>query len=303
LAVLFVLTSAQLATAAKAAKAAKTGKAKGPAPVAKDADVKEFKGEFTWGMTPPQVMEKLNTKIDASYKDTIEKYRTDPARSDKVRDQIKAEKNAVAKSYVKFDGTNAAWGTSIIDEEFVPNNGESMLVYRENKSKRYFFFSGESLYKMYVAFDKEVVAGKSFMQFGDLMQQKYGKAQAVYREVSLHGMKDKVLDAYQWRSAQGDGLRLVDRSKFYDVYCLVIYDQNVADRQSEVRKTQAAAVPKGSFVDSVISDKASDRDENDNVVDRITGKEVLKPGERRGGQQNIKVQSPSKDKEMNSEER
>jgi hypothetical protein len=52
-------------------------------------------------------------------------------------------------------------------------------------------------------------------------------------------------------------------------------------------------VPKGSFVDSVISDKPNDRDENDNVVDRITGKEVLKPGERRGGQQNIKVPSPT----------
>lgn len=302
LAVLFVLTTAHAAQAAKA----KAAKAKGPAPVAKDADVKEFKGEFTWGMTPPQVIEKLNAKIDASYKDTVEKYKTDPTRSDKVRDQIKGEKNTVAKSYVKFDGTNPAWSTSIIDEEFVPNNGESMLVYRDDKSKskRYFFFSGEALYKMYVAFDKEVVAGKSFMQFGDLMQQKYGKAQTVYREVALHGMKDKILDSYQWRSAQGDGLRLVDRSKFYDVYCLVIYDHNVADRQAEVRKAQAAAVPKGSFVDSVISDKASDRDENDNVVDRITGKEVLKPGERRGGQQNIKVQSPGAgSKEMNSEDR
>jgi hypothetical protein len=133
------------------------------------------------------------------------------------------------------------------------------------------------------------------------MQQKYGKAQMVYRDVAMHGMKDKILDSYQWRSAQGDGLRLVDRSKFYDVYCLVIYDHNIADRQAEVRKAQAAAVPKGSFVDSVITDKPSDRDENDNVVDRITGKEVLKPGDRRGGNQNIKVQSPTK--EMNAEDR
>jgi hypothetical protein len=133
------------------------------------------------------------------------------------------------------------------------------------------------------------------------MQQKYGKAQPVYRETSLHGMKDKVLDAYQWRSAQGDGLRLVDRSKFYDVYCLVIYDHNVADRQAEARKSRAASVPKGSFVDTIITDKPNDRDENDNVVDRITGKEVLKPGERRGGQQNIKVQSPTH--EMDTEDR
>jgi hypothetical protein len=220
-----------------------------------------------------------------------------------TRRQIKADKDQIAKSLVKFDGQNAAWATSIIDEEFLPNNSESMLVQREDKSKRYFFFSGESLYKMYIAFDKEVVQGKSFTQFGEMMQQKFGKAQPVYRDVAMHGgAKDKVLDAYQWRSAQGDGLRLVDRSRFYDVYCLVIYDQAVAERQAEIRKSRAASVPKGSFVDSVISDKPSERDENDNVVDRITGKEVLKPGDRRGGaQQNIKVPSPTR--EMNTEER
>ena len=310
LAVLFVLTSADFAAAkgaAKAAKAAKAPKSKGPAPVAKDADVKEFKGEFTWGMSPQQVLEKLYAKIDASYKDKVEKVRSDPAKSDALRRQIKAEKDAVAKSMVKFDGQaqTVAWSTSIIDEEFLPNNAESMLVFREEKSRRYFFFAGDALFKMFVAFDKEVIAGKSFAQFGDLMQQKYGKAQAVYREVVNHGVKEKVLDTYQWRSPQGDGLRLVDRSKFYDVYCLVIYDHNVSDRQAEVRKSRAAAVPKGSFVDSVISDKPADRDENDNVIDRITGKETLKPGERRGPQQNIKVPSPTAAPagEMGAEER
>jgi hypothetical protein len=144
-----------------------------------------------------------------------------------------------------------------------------------------------------VAFDKDVVAGKSFQEFGEMMQQKYGKAQVVYRDVVLHGAKNKVLDSYQWRSAEGDGLRLVDRSKFYDVYCLVIYDHAVADKQAEVKKERSAQTPKGSVVDNVIDTKPSDRDENDNVIDRITGKDVGKPGENRGGNQNIKVPSPT----------
>jgi hypothetical protein len=88
------------------------------------------------------------------------------------------------------------------------------------------------------------------------------------------------------------------------VYCLVIYDQAVAERQAEVKKNRASQSPKGSFVDSVIDDKPNDRDENDNVIDRITGKDVLKPGERRGGNQNIKVQSPtSGGTEMKAEDR
>jgi hypothetical protein len=291
LAMVLVATTAPLAQAAKGGK--KAEKVKGPAPVAKAAEINEFKGEFKWGMTPQAVMEKLNAKIDVSYKDQVEKYRMDPAKSDSVRRQIKTEKDRVTKSLVKFDGQKGGWDVSIIDDEFVQGNGESMLYYKEPKSTRYFFFSGESLYKMFVAFDKDVVAGKSFEAFGNMMQTKYGKAQLVHREVVLHGMKNKLLDSFQWRSAEGDGLRLVDRSKFYDVYCLVIYDHAVADRQAEVKKTKAAEMPKGSFVDSVI-EKASDRDENDNVVDRITGKDVLKPGERRGGNQNIKVESPGK---------
>jgi len=285
-----VASTAQLAFAKGGKKA--PAAPKGPAPVAKAAEINELKGEFKWGMSAAQVMEKLNAKIDASFKDQVEKHRLDPRMSDKVRDQIKSEKTKVAKSLTKFEGHKGGWDVSIIDAEFVQNNGESMIQYKEPKSTRYFFFQGESLYKMYVAFDKDVVAGKSFGEFGDMMQQKYGKAQPVYRDVGLAGAKSKVLDYLQWRSAEGDGLRLVDRSKFYDVYCLVIYDQSVAERQAEVKKSNAEKMPKGSFVDSVI-EKSSDRDENDNVVDRITGKDVLKPGDNRGGNKNIKVPSPA----------
>jgi len=46
------------------------------------------------------------------------------------------------------------------------------------------------------------------------------------------------------------------------------------------------------MIDNVITGKESDRDENDNVIDRITGKEVFKPGDRRAAQQNIVVPSP-----------
>jgi hypothetical protein len=133
---------------------------------------------------------------------------------------------------------------SIIDEEFVPNNGESMLVYQENKQKRYFFFNGESLFKMFIAFDKEVVAGQELhgIRRDDAGEVRQGPAGLSH--VVLHGMKDQVLDTYQWRSSEGDGLRLVDRSKFYDVYCLVIYDRSVADRQAEVKKSNAPRCPR-----------------------------------------------------------
>jgi len=300
-----VLTAAQTAAAKGGKKSVE--KSRGPAPVASAKAIGEFKGEYKWGMTVQQVVDKLGAKIEEGYKERLEKIRNDPGKIDQIRREMKADKDRIKKSLVKFEGAKGGWDVSIIDQEIAQNNGESMLVYKEPKSTRYFFFSGDSLYKMFVAFDKDVVAGKSFVEFGDMMQKVYGKAQPVYREVAMHGMRDRQLDSLLWRSAEGDGLRLVDRSKFYDVYCLVIYDSSTEERNAEVRRRRAdTRITTGSFVDGVISDKLTDRDENDNVIDRITGKEVLKPGERRGPQQNIKVPSPtgkSGGGEMKSEDR
>jgi hypothetical protein len=302
LAAIFVLTTAHAATAAKAKGGGKRVKGEKVAPLASSKAISDFKGEFKWGMAPSGVLEKLNAKIEAGYKERIEAARSDPAKSDQIRREIKNDKDRVAKSQVKFDGAKGAWDVSIIDAEFLRNNGESMLIYKEPKSTRYFFFSGDALYKMFVAFDKDVVAGKSFEDFGKIMQTSYGKAQPVYRDMAMPGGgKQKVLDSYLWRSTEGDGLRLVDRSKFYDVYCLVIYDNAVEQRQNDARRNLEASQPKGSFVDGIITDKPNERDENDNVVDRITGKDVLKPGDKRGGGQNIKVPSPTG--EMKGEEK
>ena len=291
LAFLFVLASAQSALAKKA-KGVKKGRG-GPAPLASSKAIAEFKGNYTWGMTQAQVLEKIFARIDEAYKERKEKVVADPMKSDQVREEIKREKDRVTKSVVKFDGTKTGWDVSIIDKEFLQNNNESMFILKEPKSTRYFFFANDALYKMFVAFDKDVLAGKTFEQFGAMMMAKYGKAQPVYvdRQVAP-GVKERVLDHYLWRSEYGDGLRLVDRSAFYDVYCLVIYDNAVAHRQDEIRKNLEAQNPKESFVDSVFT-KEIDRDENDNVVDRLTGKDVLKPGERRGGNQNIVVPSTS----------
>jgi hypothetical protein len=244
-------------------------------------------------MNQAQVMEKIFAKIEASYKARKDEAIKDPMRTDMLRNEILADQERIKKSIVRFDGTKSGWDVSIIDKEFLQNNGESMLVNKEAKQTRYFFFMNDALYKMFVAFDKEVLEGKNFEEFGKLIQAKYGKALPVYVDKQIApGMKERVLDSYLWRSTQGDGLRLVDRSAFYDVYCLVIYDSAVAEKQEAARKAKIAAEPKGSFVDSVVSQQPSERDENDNVIDRITGKEVLKPGDRRGGQ-NIVVPSPA----------
>ena len=293
-AALFVLMAAQQAMAAKAAKSkAKEDKPRGPAPVAKADAISEIRGDYKWAMTPQQVIEKVNARIEAGYKDRIAKTAAEPAKNDKLRKQMHDETAVIKKNVVKFDGPKGPWDVSIIDQEIVQGQGQSMLYMKEPKSTRYFFFDHDSLYKMFLAFDKEMLEGKKFKDFGAAMQGKFGKAQEVYvtRNDSV-GVKERKLDRLLWRSSTGDGLKLVDRSEFYDVYCLVLYDNSVDQRLAAVRKEAEANKPKGSMLDGVVGGKESDRDENDNVMDRITGKEVLKPGDRRAAQQNITVPSP-----------
>ena len=287
-----VMAAASPVMAAKAAKAAKAkeDKPRGPAPVAKADAISEIRGDYKWGMTPQQVIDKINGRIEEGYKDRLAKTAADPAKHDKLRKQMQDETAVIKKNVVKFDGQKGPWDVSIIDQEIVQGQGLSMIFMKEPKSTRYFFFDHDSLFKMFIAFDKEMLQGKNFKDFGGAMQGKFGKAQEVYvMQNNGLGIKEKKLDHLLWRSTTGDGLKLVDRSEFYDVYCLVLYSNSVEQRMTSARKEAEAKEPKGSMLDTVVGGKESDRDENDNVIDRITGKEVYKPGDRRAAQQNIVV--------------
>jgi hypothetical protein len=304
LALLMALTSAQMAAAAKGGKAAKKEKVKGTGTPGEGVRDQRAQGRSTRGACPPrQVKDKLFAKIDESYKDQLEKARLEPAKNDKIRQNLKADKDRISKSFVKFEGKTPGWEVSIIDEEFVPNNGESMLVYQENKQKRYFFFNGEALFKMFIAFDKEVVQGKSFVEFGEMMQNKFGKAQPVYRTIVTsrrEGSGSRYLSVAFVRGRWPAPCR-----PFQVLRCLLPgglrpFRGGPAGRGQEGQRGQGARRLLRRQRDFR---QASDRDENDNVVDRITGKEVLKPGDRRGGQQNIKVPSPSKSGEMKAEDK
>ncbi len=297
MATLFLAASAPSAMAAKGKKG-KKGKTAvekvGPAPAASTEQIAELKGDYKWGMASKQVIDKIHERITATYTERLEKSAADPSRNDALRKQLRGEIAKADKNFVKFDGQRTGWDVSIIDQEITQNAGQSMVFAKEKTSTRYFFFVDDKLYKMFIAFDKEMLAGKSFEDFGAGMQAKFGRAQPVYVMRNTHGVQEKKLDHFLWGSTTGDGLRLVDRSEFYDVFCLVVYDGAVERRTAEARRAAASQVS-GSVVDTLISDKPSDRDENDNVIDRITGQEVHKPGERRGGG-NITVPSPAPSK-------
>ncbi|MDB4979523.1 MAG: hypothetical protein JWM82_275 [Myxococcales bacterium] len=288
--------------ASASAKGKKKGGGEGAAPTASSAEVNKLKavrlgdpkaGTFKWGMKAEDILAQVQKSIDAKYTERIEKASQDPGKQQRIRDEKDREFGAVKKSYTKFEGNKTGWDVSIIGSEFEQNTGEAVIVTKEDIWTRYFFFFEDGLYKMFLAFNKDALEGKSFEDFGKGMEAKYGHAKEVYRDEKIKGGVRHVLDHYEW-SAGVDKLRLVDRSEFYGVYCLVLYDGGVASRLAERRKiVNPQADHHDSLVEAVTHKDDNGRDSNDNIIDRLTGKEVKKPGEDDGKHADIVVPSPT----------
>lgn len=277
------LTNASLsagpALAAKKKPAASKSKVAAP-PNASAAEINKLKGDFKWGMNPDEVAAELTKRLGATYADKLKESANDPTKNDRLRKQLRDEVAALKKKYTKFDGPKTGYDVSIIDQEFAQRTGESMMTAKEPSATRYYFFHDERLYKMFVAFDKDMLQGKSFEEFGAMMQARFGKAKEVFvDEKSKAGVKRK-LDHYEWSSKSGDGLRLVDRSEFYDVYCLVVYDAGVAKRLDDARRIAHPVVDKrDALVEAVTSGSKDTLDPNDDIVDRVVGKQAKRPGD------------------------
>jgi hypothetical protein len=284
-------TGSAAGAAAKKKAPARAAAAAG-APNAAPTELEKLKGDFKWGMSPDEVLAKMIQKVESTYDERLKKTATDPARQDRVRKEMRAETEKVKQhSLVKFEGQKSGYDVSIIDQEFSHSTGESMLVATEENARRFFFFANDRLFKMFIAFDKDMLQGKSFKEFGGLMQARFGKAKEVHVDERTKAGVSRKLDHYLWNSKGGDVLRLVDRSAFYDVYCLVIYEGRVAAQQAEMGKAHKKTYKSDALVDAVVGKPLNSRDENDNVIDRITGREVRRPGDQ--APQDIQVPSPS----------
>jgi hypothetical protein len=294
LSVVAVVLVVPFAGSASAAAKKKPAAAKAvSAPAASTSELDKLKGDFKWGMSPDEVLAKMVQKIEARYDERLKKTAQDPSKYDKIQKEMRAEvEKAKQHSLVKFDGQKTGYDVSIIDQEFGHNVNESMLVAKEDQSSRYFFFVGDRLYKMFIAFDKDMLQDKSFKEFGGLMQARFGKAREIFVDEKTKGGVSHKLDHFLWSSKSGDVLRLVDRSAFYDVYCMVIYDGNVARQQADAYKAHGKPERSDALVDAITTKPLNNRDENDNVIDRITGREVNRPGDK--APQDIVVPMPAK---------
>jgi hypothetical protein len=262
-----VLAVGTLSSAAHAAP--KKGKAKSAAPAEapQSAEIDKSMGDLKWGTSRDDVLAKFTNAVKEKYKPLIAK-RTGAIEEDKLRAKMRDELGKIRASLVEFNGTKTGWDVSFLKGEFTHNNGESMFVVTDENSQNYYFFMKGKLWKWYKAFNSSVFQGKTFDEFAEAIQGRFGKASPREGELVAGTGKQRWLE---WQDSD-TRLRAVDNNQFYGFYCLVFEGK---DTLSNLASLRTAAPEKkadtNAMVEAVTSDEGGDADDNPNIIDRITG--------------------------------
>jgi hypothetical protein len=258
----------------KKAKVAKKAAASAQAIKQATLGIEKLMGAYKWAMASSKVMGMLerdvNTEMDPQIKTT-----SDPLAQDRLRREKMDKIKELKKSYVKFDGKQTPWDISMVDKEFAHKNNESMAVVWTKKDRRFFFFHNEKLYKLYIAFNADMFQDKTFEDFAQVMETRFGKAERKYHS-SIKG--EKIMDHLAWPPTSTTLLRAIDNTKLYSNFCLVLVDKSEQENVSSGRKVNS---PRKKYndplVDMVTKDDEGGKDSEEDIVDRITRRTSKSP--------------------------
>jgi hypothetical protein len=275
-----LLSLALLCPAAEApALAAKAKKAAPAAPqVAGEKTTRavgELAGKFKWGMSAKECMDIIEKDIRSKTEPKI-RAEPDPFKQDIIRKEMMESINEMRNSLTRFDGQRSGWDVSIVDREFGHKNDESMLVIWEANQRRFLFFWQDKLYKQFIALPAERFKGKTFEEFAEIIQERYGKAQINFAKMQTQD--EMALDFLEWPPAGEHVLRAYDYSSFYGNFCLSIMHKSVyplVDKERAQKSPRRGHQINTAIVDTV-SQGDSPGDPNADIVDEVLGRQGLR---------------------------
>jgi hypothetical protein len=239
------------------------------------AGIEKLMGVFKWSMTSRQVMEQLEKEIHAEMDPALQKVAMDPLAHDQLRKEMMSKIDELKKSLVRFAGKKTPWEVSIVDKEFAHNNNESMVVSWGKKDRRFFFFHDDKLWKLYIAFNSDLYSGKTFEDFAQAMEGRFGKAERKFTS-GIRG--DAKMDHLAWPPSEKTMMRAIDNTGFYGSFCLVLTDRQELKTVNAGRKINSPKRDYGDpLVDAVTKESGSATDEENDIVDRVTGKNTKTP--------------------------
>lgn len=241
------------------------GVQRGQASTRAPSALEQSMGAVQWGWTPKQVYQELKKGIEATYREPIAKT-TDAIEEDRLRHAMAEETRQIRDSYFEFDGTASAYDSGYLKGEFTHHNGESLLRVRTENTQDFFFFIDDKLWKRYRAFDASVFEGATFDEFGQALQQRYGKARK--RSGPLRPGTEAT-QWYEWKEPRVFA-KAVDNNEFYGFYCLILEDPKTVAQLGKLRKNKPKKVETGDSLVEMVGDDA-ETDQHADIADRITG--------------------------------
>lgn len=245
--------------------AAHAGDEKAPAP---KKGVSAILKMLDWGVSSVAVFKALEDEIDARFAEKI-KY-ADTLVVDKIMRRRRAEKKAIRKAYVRFDGRTSGYEASLVSDDFRANNGEAMVRVDDGPAQRYYFFKDEQLYKVLVVYSTAVARQTKFPAFVSKAAGKYGKPAKTITDKT----PDNALIGAIWRDEMTE-LRVRDRSLFA-TYTMAFLQ---AGRGAQIEDARSPSAEGASAIvdpqaDGMIADFMVEGDgAGADVVDRLTGVE------------------------------
>lgn len=234
--------------------------------------IAEAMGDVQWGMSKAKLMAHFQKQIREKYRPRLAKA-AGAIEEDRLRHQMNDELHRLRSSYVQFNGRTTGWDVSFLQREYTHRNNEAMFVVREQDSQNFFFFINDRLWKWYRAFNAEVFAGRSFDQFAQALEGRFGPARRREGETYPGGGTRQWLE---WQN-ESTSLRAIDENRFYGFYCLVFTDRetlgnidNLRTNRSEPRNSRHALVDAVTVPEGDSGGEAGDG--NADIVDRLTGR-------------------------------
>ena len=232
------------------------------------ASVEDILGNLSWGMDHETVMKRISEKMNEDYRAKV-KGTLDESYADMMRKNYSERTENMRKSYTQLMKDNvASLSVSIVGEEFMPDNNESMLTQRDDIATKYFFFLNDKLYKIAVVYDSDYLGPIAFDTFCATTEEKYGRA---YDEVWTD--EGDFMEAI-WKD-KATILNVKNKYASYSTFLMVFSEEATSKPLVEQHKRYYDSVNSGPEISADIDLlTADDNEEVDSSVDAILGKKT-----------------------------
>lgn len=183
---------------------------------ARATPIAESMGDLRWGLSTRDVERFLVRKVKERADDELRKARG--AKKSAIESRRDQQVRQIEQSLVHFDGGRSRWDSGPVADQFTHGNDEAMLAYDDGKSRNYYFFIGDHLWKWYKSFPAADFGGKDFKRFQKSIAKKYGGGRVKSGEMYPGTGEERTWIEYLDRNTR---LRAVDKTSPHGEYGLV----------------------------------------------------------------------------------